>query len=270
MRTMGRLVVLISLLLIGCSKDNPILVQSDYGNQSNQGRLRLYITDAPTLLDAVNIVVTRVEVHRAGYDSTSGWVTIDSTTRTHNLLLLTNGASALLGEGSLDAGRYTQIRLIIGEGSTVVVGGISLQLKIPSGMQTGLKLVHQFEIQANTLYELMLDFDASRSIHKDGPGTYILQPVIRVQALQTSGSISGTVNPVSARASISTTVGADTVTSFADTTSGFFKLTPLPAGSPYTLRIVPSDTTYRDSVLTGISVVAKQNTDVGIIVLSPK
>ena len=254
----------------GCSRENSVLVDSPVSSPGNQGKIRIYMTDDPVVFDAVNIVVTRVEVHKAGNDSTSGWVTIDSTTRTYNLLQLTNGASVVLGEGILDAGKYTQIRLIVGEGSTVVLGGASFQLKIPSGMETGLKLSHQFDIQANALYELMIDFDAGRSIHLDGPGTYILRPVLRVQALQTSGSISGTVNPVSARAAISTTAGADSVVTFADTTSGFFKLMPLPGGASYNLKIVPRDTTYRDTTLTGVSVVAKQNTDVGTIVLRPK
>jgi len=255
------------LLLAGCAREDSILVQNGTGNQ---GRIRIYLTDSPALFDAVNIVVTKVEVHKAGADSVAGWVTIDSTTRTYNLLALTNGASALLGDGTLEVGKYTQIRLIIGAGSTVEIGGVSFQLAIPSGMQTGLKLTHQFEIQEGALYELMLDFDASRSIHKDGPGTYILRPVIRVEPVQTSGSISGTVLPVAAHAWIWTTVGSDTVATYADTTSGYFKIVPLPGGVSYNLHLSPRDTTYRDSVLTGVVVVARQNTQVGTITLQLK
>jgi hypothetical protein len=265
MRGFAMWVVMCSMLIVGCSRENfgPI------DGQGSQGRLKVLMTDDPATFDAVNIVVTQVQVHKAGADSLSGWITLDSTTRTYDLLTLTNGASAVLGDGLLDAGKYTQIRLIIGEGSTVVVGGQTFQLKIPSGMQSGLKLNHQFEIHANTLYELMIDFNASRSIHKDGPGTYILTPVIRVEAVQSSGSISGTVSPASAHAAVSAIAGSDTSTTFADTTTGFFKIMPLLGGLSYNVVIVP-DTTYRDTTLVGVGVVVLQNTDVGTIVLQPK
>ncbi len=267
MKTIGTMLMLGLLLFAGCTREDSILVQNE---TANQGRIRIYLTDSPALFDAVNIVVTRVEVHRAGADSTSGWITIDSTTRTYNLLALTNGASAVLGDGTLEVGKYTQIRLIIGEGSTVDIGGVLFQLKIPGGMQTGIKLVHQFEIQPDALYELMLDFDASRSIHKDGPGTYILRPVIRAEPVQTSGSISGTVLPVAAHAWIWTMVGSDTVAAYADTTSGYFKIIPLPGAASYNLHFSPGDTTYRDSVLTGVVVVARQNTHIGTMTLQLK
>ena len=142
----------------------------------------MVLVDGPTTgIDAVNIAVREVSVHQAGADTVSGWTVIDNTTRTFNLLTLTNGASAILGEKQLNPGHYTQIRLKLGTGSAVVVEGQYYPLDVPSGAQTGLKLTHEFDIAANTLYELMVDFDAARSIHATGK-TYKLNPVLRLHS----------------------------------------------------------------------------------------
>ncbi len=229
------------------------------------GELRIVMLDAPAAFDEVNIVVTEVSVHAADADSASGWTVIDGTTRTFDLLTLTNGASQILGDSLLDPGHYTQIRLKIGEGSNVVMDRREYPLQIPSGLTTGLKLNHEFDIESGALYELTLDFDAANSILQTR-SEYILSPVIRLIVTQTSGTISGEVHPAAARATVSTTVGPDMVSAVCDTTSGGFRLMALPAGT-YDLHIVPSDPAYRDTTLTGVAVAAKQNTDVGPITL---
>ena len=236
--------------------------------QSGLGEIRMVLVDGPTTgVDAVNLVVKEVSVHQTGADTLSGWTVIDNTSRTFDLLTLTNGSSAILGEKQLSPGHYTQIRLKLGAGSTVIVEGQSYPLDIPSGAQTGLKLNHEFDIAANTLYELMVDFDAARSVRATGK-TYKMAPVIRVVAKVSSGTLSGMVNPVSSRALVTTVVGADTVSTAADTISGAFKLMALPAGT-YTVHIVPSTAAYQDTTLTGVSVVVQQNTPVGTITLHP-
>jgi hypothetical protein len=66
-------------------------------------------------------------------------------------------------------------------------------LKIPSGVQAGIKLVHPFTIEANLTTELILDFDAAKSVHKAGnSGPYILKPTIKVIGTP-HAVISGTV-----------------------------------------------------------------------------
>ncbi|MBM4162543.1 MAG: DUF4382 domain-containing protein [Ignavibacteria bacterium] len=250
--------------LIGCT---------DAAGPEGQGEIRMYLVDSPGSYEKVNIVITRVEVHKENTDTASGWFVINSVPGTYDLLQLRNGVSAVLGSSKLDAGRYTQIRLIIGEGSHVVINGANKPLKVPSGMQTGLKLVHGFQIEAGSLYELILDFDAERSVVRLGGPVggeeFILKPTVRVQAVVTSGSISGTVLPVAAKASVWTTVGQDTVFTTADTTSGAFKLVALPEGT-YTLRFTPSNTAYRDTTISGVAVVKQQDKNIGTITLSAK
>lgn len=255
------MLILTGIFVVGCDKST---------EPGTLGTLRMYITDSPATYDSVVVVVRAVEVHKVGNDESSGWVTVDSRTRSFNLLALRNGASVILGETKLDAGHYTQIRLVLGDGSYVTVAGLKIPLQVPSGMQTGIKLNHEFDINSDALYELTLDFDASRSIHVTGSGTFLLSPVIRIQANQTSGSISGIVVPTQAHASIVTTADGDTVQTVADSTTGFFRLAPLPAGASYSVRIVSGNTLYRDTTLSGVLVTTGQNTDLGIITLSPR
>ncbi len=256
-RTLTFILLSCVVCLLGCS---------DSTNPSRKaGELRVILVDAPSAFDAVNIVVNEVSVHAADADSASGWTVLSDSSRTYDLLALTNGLSQVIGDRMLDPGHYTQIRLKLGTGSTVVDGRTTYPLVVPSGLQTGLKLNHSFDIQSNTLYSLTLDFDAARSIRLVG-SDYVLSPVIRLVATQTSGTISGTILPVAAKAVASTTVGADTVSASADTTSGYFRLMALPAGT-YSVHIVPGAAGFRDSTVTGVTVVAAQNTDMGTITL---
>jgi hypothetical protein len=226
----------------------------------------MYLVDSPSTLDSVIICVTRVEVHKSGSDSTSGWFVINDSTRYFDLLLLTNGASSVLGDTSLSPGKYTQIRLIIGEGSYIVDQGVKHDLEIPSGSQSGLKLTHQFTIEPGKLYELILDFNVDKSIIITGNGTYKLKPTIRVMPMIISGSIAGQVLPLDAQPTIWTFYGIDTIATYTDL-QGFFKLIALPQGI-YDVNIIPNDTlVYRDTLIVGVQVLANQETNIGTVIL---
>jgi hypothetical protein len=237
--------------------------------ETGQGQIKITMVDAPAGYDQVNIVVTRVEVHSSGSDSSSGWFVINNTTATYDLLLLRNGASVVLGDHPLDAGHYTQIRLIIGTGSNVVVDGVTYPLEVPGGAQTGVKLNHAFVIEDGLLYELLLDFDAERSIVVTGNGTYKLKPVIRVTPVVISGTISGTINPVSAAGFVYAISGTDTSLTIAEPITGSFMLMAL-IQQTYRVEVFSADSAYNDTTITNVNVIAQQNTDLGTINLSIK
>jgi len=255
------LVIIGFFILVSCSDQTTNVDPVD-----QNGRIKMYLVDSPSALDSVIICVTRVEVHKAGSDSTSGWFVINDSTRYFDLLLLTNGASAILGDTSLAPGKYTQIRLIIGDGCYVIDQGVKHDLEIPSGSQSGLKLIHQFTIEAGKLYELLLDFNVEKSIIITGNGKYKLKPTIRVMPVVISGSISGQVLPLDAQPTIWTVYGTDTITTYTDL-QGFFKLMALPQGT-YDVNIIPADTLiYSDTTITNIQVIPDQDTNIGVITL---
>jgi len=233
--------------------------------ETGQGQVKITMVDAPAGYDEVNIVVTRVEVH----NSNDGWIVINNNTATYDLLLLRNGASVVLGDHPLDAGQYTQIRLIIGTGSNVVVNGVAYPLEIPSGQQTGIKLNHAFVIEDGLLYELLLDFDAERSIVVTGNGQYKLKPVIRVTPVVISGTISGKINPVSAAGLVYAITGTDTAITIAEPITGSFMLMAL-LQQTYRVEVFSADPAYNDTTITNVIVVAQQNTNLGTINLSIK
>ena len=250
-----------AMFIFGCSESS--------SPEPGQGQIKVTKVDSPAGYDEINIVVTRVEVHKVDADSNSGWFVINNIPATYDLLLLRNGASVILGNTSLDAGLYTQIRLIIGSGSNIVVDGVTYPLEIPSGEQTGVKLNHQFEIQSGLLYELLLDFDAARSIILTGNGQYKLKPVIRVVPIVISGTISGNISPISGAGYVYAINGTDTASTIAEPLTGYFKLMAL-LHQTYTVEIISANALYNDTTITGVIVVAEQNTDLGTIPLSIK
>jgi len=252
------------LFWTGCSEDSTSVEPT-----TQNGHFKMYLVDSPSILDSVIICVTRVEVHKSGNDSTAGWFVINDSTRFFDLLLLNNGASEILGDTSLAPGLYTQIRLIIGDSSYVIDQGVRHDLEIPSGSRTGIKLTHQFTIESEKLYELVLDFNVEKSIIITGNGKYKLKPTIRVMPMVVSGSISGQVLPIDAQPTIWTTYGNDTISTFTDS-QGFFKLMALYQGN-YDVNIIPADTMmYRDSTITSVQVLANQETNLGVVELQLK
>lgn len=253
---------MLTMILAGCSDDNSTDPQT-----SGNGSLKLYLVDNPAEYDSVIISVVGVEVHMSNADSLSGWHTINSDHRYFDLLLLMNGANAILGDTTLAPGNYQQIRLILDNGGYLIdSSGTRHNLDVPSGQQTGIKLNHNFTIEPGKLYELMLDFNVHKSIIKTGNGQYKLQPVIRVIPVEASGSIGGIVQPPDANAMVLTGIGADSVFTY-PAAGGAFLLQGIPAGV-YDVEIEPGNPVYRDTVITGITVVEGQQTDIGTVTLN--
>lgn len=248
------------LAFIGCSDDTTT------EPNTGEGHFTLKLIDSVGPYDEVNIEVIEVSVHMSDFDSTGGWMVLSEDTLAVNLLEFTNGNYAMLADSSLAAGHYTQVRLLLTDNNTVVVDGVSHPLEIPSGTTSGLKLNHGFSIEDGFTYSATLDFDADRSIHMTGNGRYKMRPVIRIVVDAASGNIFGTIDPVNARAKIMTFVGDDTISTYADTLSGDFRLMALPAGM-YDVEIATTEGAYRDTVLADVSVTAGAETDLGVVVL---
>ena len=155
------------------------------------GTLGVSMTDAPACgFDKVYVTVVKVRVHQSSSaaDTDAGWTDITlSPAQKIDLLSLNNGVLFNLGETPLAAGHYTQLRLVLdpntGVGlvnSVVPTGGVETALVTPSAVQSGIKLINQFDVASGQRVDLVLDFDACRSIVKRGNGTYALKPVIKV------------------------------------------------------------------------------------------
>lgn len=261
MRRLGLAPILLALLLplAGCGKSTTA--------PSGTGQLRVSLTDAPpsAVFDSVVIMIREVAVHAASGDS-GNWVSFVPATTAHDLLTLQNGVFAELGTVTLPAGHYTQVRLLLDPGSYLVLDGNRVPLTVPSGLQTGLKLIGEFDVPAGGLTDLGLDFDAARSIHQTGNGRWMLKPTVRVIPRTLTGSIIGTIVPADSASSVFAIMGADTIASTVTGTGGAFTLSLLPAGT-YNVAI-DAPVSLVDTTLTGVAVVAGQATNVGTVTLS--
>ncbi len=243
-------------VLAGCSRS------SGPSGPSGQGSLRISMVDAPAAYSSVNIVVTEVSVHQANADASSGWVVLDNSSKTYDLLTLTNGSVAVIAEAPIDAGTYSQVRLKLGAGSYVVVNGVQFMLDVSSSSECTLD--HSFTLSANSTIGLTLDFNAAHSIQASGAVQFKLVPAIRVVSDDDEGSVSGTVTPSLAKPVISTVAGSDTISTVADSSTGTFKLMAVPAGT-YSIKIHPTASVYADTVITGVQVTAQQDKSLGAI-----
>ena len=171
------------------------------------GAVSVSLTDAPACgFDAVYVTVSKVRIHQSdsASDTAAGWTEITlNPPRKINLLDLNdptqpNLALEHLGETPLPAGHYTQLRLLLASNrnnpnppfaNAVVLSGTTTELPLdtPSGIQTGIKLVHQFDVPPGQRVDLLLDFDACKSIVLRGNGTYALKPVIKVTPFVLNG-----------------------------------------------------------------------------------
>jgi len=214
-------VIVLGLMTIiataGIGDDDDVFDSSSGGT----GKLSLGLTDSITDdYDAVYVTIKEVRVHMSGDetdgedgngngdgdDEASSWEVIVSGNTTYNLLELVNGVIEQLGVGELEAGHYTQMRLILGEepdaGANIsgvshyvphyVIdkSGVTTELTVPSST---VKLIHGFDINSGVTTELLLDFDASKSLHSTGSGKIILRPTIKVLDAITISVISGQV-----------------------------------------------------------------------------
>jgi hypothetical protein len=200
--------ILLTAFIAGCGSGG------DGGGMSTAqpGTVSVSMTDAPACgFDEVNVTVSKVRVHQSSSadDKAAGWTDIVlSSPRKINLLNLndptqTNGALDYLGETSLAAGHYTQVRLVLVPNSvgspfanSVVLSGSpgEIALDTPSAVQSGIKLIHQFTVGSGQRVDLLLDFDACKSVVQTGNGKYKLKPVITVIPFVLNG-IEGFVDP---------------------------------------------------------------------------
>jgi hypothetical protein len=160
------------------------------GQTLGTGTLKLYLCDAP--LDAENVTGVYITIEEIQYHLDSQWITCEEFVgpQTYNLLELTGENSVLLGNFTLPAGNYTQIRFMLDipeKGSHPANPGCYIQfadnstgpLFVPSGGETGYKAIGQFEVTANETVVVTADFDASKAVVVAG-SSYTLKPTIKL------------------------------------------------------------------------------------------
>lgn len=199
MRSTTILLTILTLTLAGCRFDSG--GSSSDGN--GFGSLTVKLTDAP-VDDALEVVVvfTGIELQP---ESGGPVVSVNFTTpKSIDLLQYQNGNTTNLVEGtSVPAGRYLWIRLLLRAEQNLQSGsyirlrdGRQFPLYIPSGSETGLKLVRNFNVAQGAVTRLLIDFDLRKSVVAP-PGqqpNWFLKPALRLIDELQVGTLSGSVD----------------------------------------------------------------------------
>ena len=251
--------VLSSFLLAACGGGG-----GDSQPTQTMGTLAVSMTDAPSCgFDAVNVTVNKVRVNTSASasDTDGGWTDITlSPAKKINLLDLTNGTLLALGQTSLSAGHYNQVRLVLdantgnATNNSVILSGTTTEISLdtPSAVQSGIKMNADFTVDAGQRYDLVMDFDACKSIVTKGNGKYALKPVVKVIPTALNG-ISGFVSAplVSDGVTVSAQQNGAVVAATVPSSTGEFVLPRLPLGN---YDVVITSNTHAAYVVGGVPV----------------
>lgn len=255
------------LLFSACEKEPMVNDQ-----EPKNGSMDIKMTDAPANYDALLLAVSKAEVYHEG----NGWVQLAANGEAFNVLELNNGESKKIAHStSLDAGVYTKIRLEIkNEVYLTTMGSVGLFGTQSSGTfalnwqgSNTIEIEIDEQIAAGGHAEVLLDFDAAKSIIQDA-GQYYIKPVIRYVKNydtgidgQIEGSVQGMVLVNNGEMEASATFSSN----------GAFKLAGLKSGA-YQVRIdylaqVNGELEYRQKTIEGVIVSDGQITHMGMISL---
>jgi hypothetical protein len=184
-----------TLILAGCGGG---------GNSDATGIISFSMTDAP-VDEADMVVIAMTEFEFKPVDGPSFRVPVTAAGRQLNLLDFTNGKNAMIiDEEEVPAGEYEWLRIFFDMGASYVrleADGATYPLFMPSGAQTGYKLVSGFTVPVNRAVSYILDFDLRKSLiaprglrgPSGEPRTFLLKPAVRIMNAQETGGVFGVV-----------------------------------------------------------------------------
>lgn len=189
------LIFISAYLLAGCGGG------SGGSTETPMGRISLGITDAP-VDGATAVVVKFTAVELKPEDGDAFTINLTPAQSVDLLVLAGGGSRALLENYSVPAGHYQSIRLLIeaqqNQPSSYIdfASGARYPLYVPSGSESGLKLIRGFTVAAGSNSNFTIDFDLRKSVIAP-PGqapNYLLKPVLRMVDNLQVGAIAGKVD----------------------------------------------------------------------------
>ena len=191
------LALLLAASVAACGTDSSSSGGSSGGDREG---LSLRITDAP-FADVARLDITFREVHLRNTDG--DWIVIPTeelATATIEIAGLQGTKTASLLENvSVPDGDYDELRLIVEDPARMelTAGGV-VDLEIPGGSTSGLKVKGNFMLSDGKPTDLVIDFDLLRGVNIFGPPAaprYRLNPVLRLIKGNAFGHARGMIDP---------------------------------------------------------------------------
>jgi len=138
------------------------------GGGAETGQMKLSAADAP--VDGAQAVVVKFTgIELTGNGGNPVTITFPQA-KSIDLLNQSGTASAVLFDQPIPAGSYGQIRVMVvadgdpGNSYITLFDGTMHGLRVPSGFETGLKLVSGFSVPSNGVVDYTIDFDLRKAI----------------------------------------------------------------------------------------------------------
>lgn len=244
------------LLLVSCSNDDSPTGSDNSGIPNGYGRVRVVAFDSPPDNNIEHVYLHVVEVN-VKMSEEGAWTTLARPDTVIDFLDLVNGINVIVADTLVPIGTYKQLRLVLGEGSYVVADGATYALKVPSGMQSGIKINMNFTLANREVAELYVDFDARKSVKwNPGQNLYMMHPVFKAYKRTTAGAISGYIRtpaltPVFGARVEAVSAANDTIATISGITGAYVIFAP--AGT-YTVSVYSQAYPIADTVYTSVAV----------------
>lgn len=174
---MKKLFALLSIIVVATI----FMVSSCKKNDGAPGKIEIILIDTAGPYQEVNVEILKVSVHMVPNNGNASWIDLPTNSGIYDLLKLQNGIDTTLVDPTpLTSGKITQMRLLLGNNNTVKVNNVTYVLTVPSGKETGIKIIGQIVVNPNQTLSVILDFDANASIVYTGNNNYQLKPTIKV------------------------------------------------------------------------------------------
>ncbi len=188
-----------ALGVVGCGSGGMTAAMGQ-SQMSQMGQMRLSVADAPPADDATHVVVLFTGVELTGNSGNPVTITFPEP-KSIDLMTQSGTASAVLFDEPIAPGSYGQIRLmVIADGSANnsyidFADGSRMGLRVPSGSESGFKLVSGFTVPSSGVVDYTIDFDLRKAITCP-PGqapACILKPVEHLVDNTSVGNIQGKI-----------------------------------------------------------------------------
>jgi hypothetical protein len=146
------------------------LAGCEIGAGPQMSHVYVRLTDAPDpAITAASAFISTV--YLIGGDGTARDTITTGPSTEYDLLSLQGGVTTLIGDASIPAGDYTQLRLVVDSAKVTLDGEVDARiLKVPSGMETGIKVqfAGPIHLEPPTVV-VTVDFDVESSFIVTGP-----------------------------------------------------------------------------------------------------